>query len=165
VSLGYDGPWSQPVLSAMLATFLGTLAMWWLYFGTASKDATATITRAQDPGRIAGYFHYLHAILVAGIIGTAVGNDLVMGHPHDAVKLGYAITLAAGPALYLLGSALYKRVVYGAVPLSHVLGALMLLALVPLGLMGDLLLMGWLTTLVMLAVGGWEGLIRRHRAA
>ena len=44
--------WNLPVLSAMLVTFLGTLAMWWLYFGTFSKDATEAITRSDDPGRI-----------------------------------------------------------------------------------------------------------------
>ena len=75
--------WDVPVLSAMFATFVGTLAMWWLYFGTSSKDATATITRSQDPGRIGAYFHYVHAVLIAGVIATAVGNDLVMAHPHD----------------------------------------------------------------------------------
>ena len=93
--LAKTGAWNGPVLSAMLATFLGTLAMWWLYFGTSSEDATGTITRSDDPGRIGAYFHYVHALLVAGIIATAVGNDLVMAHPHDAAKPAYALVLAA----------------------------------------------------------------------
>ena len=29
-------------------------------------------------------FHYVHALLIAGIIATAVGNDLVMDHPGQA---------------------------------------------------------------------------------
>lgn len=149
--------WDSSVLSALLATFLGTLAMWWLYFGTSSRDATDTITRSDDPGRIGAYFHYVHAILVAGIIATAVGNDLVMAHPHDAVKGAYALILSAGPAIYLLGSAIYKKVVYGIVPVSHVVGVMVLAALVPLAGQVDLLAMGWLTTAVMLAAGFWEG--------
>lgn len=32
--------WTPAVLLALLGTFVGTLAMWWLYFGTSSKDAT-----------------------------------------------------------------------------------------------------------------------------
>ena len=44
--------WNAPMLSAMLATFLGTLAMWWLYFGLSSKDASQRITASDDPGRI-----------------------------------------------------------------------------------------------------------------
>ena len=154
--------WDVPVLSAMLATFLGTLAMWWLYFGTSSEDATNTITRSDDPGRIGAYFHYVHAILVSGIIATAVGNDLVMAHPHEQVKPAYALILAAGPAIYLGGSAIYKRIVFGSVPASHLAGIVVLALLVPVFLCTDLLAAGWLTTAVMLAVGLWEA--RLHRA-
>lgn len=156
--------WDASVLSAMLATFIGTLAMWWLYFGTSSKDATHAITRSDDPGRIGASFHYVHAILIAGIIATAVGNDLVMAHPHDDVKLAYGLILSLGPILYLAGSAIYKKVVYGAVPVSHIVGAVVLAALIPVLLSTDLLIAGWLTSVVMLGTGLWESRIRRVRA-
>jgi len=156
--------WDVPILSALLATFLGTLAMWWLYFGTSSKDATDAITRSDDPGRIGAYFHYIHAVLVGGIIATAVGNDLVLAHPHDAVKTAYALTLSGGPAIYLLGSAIYRKVVYGGLPVSHIVGLAALAALIPVASSVDLLTMGWLTTFVMLATGFWEGrLVRKWR--
>jgi low temperature requirement protein LtrA len=156
--------WDLSILSALLATFLGTLAMWWLYFGTSSKDATDAITHSDDPGRIGAYFHYIHAVLVGGIIATAVGNDLVLAHPHDGLKTAYALTLSGGPAIYLLGSAVYKKVVYGVLPASHVAGVVALLALIPVAPTFDLLTMGWLTTIVMLAAGFWEGrLVRKRR--
>ncbi|WP_454683476.1 low temperature requirement protein A [Ancylobacter moscoviensis] len=163
VTLSHAESWDVTVLSAVLATFFGTLAMWWLYFGTSSKEATDTITHSDDPGRIGAYFHYVHAILVAGIIATAVGNDLVMAHPHDPLKLAYALVLSAGPGIYLLGSATYKKVVYGVVPVSHIVGAVVLAAFIPLAYTVDLLTMGWLTTLVMMVVGLWEGRLRRRR--
>lgn len=81
-----------------MATFLGTLAMWWLYFGTSSKDASEAIVRSDDPGRIGAYFHYVHAILVAGIIATAVSNDLVLGHPHAVPTAEQMAVLLMGPA-------------------------------------------------------------------
>lgn len=143
--------WSLPVLSAMLATFIGTLALWWLYFGTSSKDATQAITRSDDPGRIGARFHYIHAILIAGIIVSAVGNDLVMAHPHARMGMAQALVLSAGPILYLAGSAIYKRVVYGRVPVSHLAALAVLVLLVPLWLRVELLTAGWLTTAVMLA--------------
>lgn len=155
--------WDIPILSALLATFLGTLAMWWLYFGTTSKDATDAITHSDDPGRIGANFHYVHAILVGGIIATAVGNDLVLAHPHDGLKLAYALTLSGGPAIYLFGSALYEKVVYGVLPVSHMAGIAALLALIPVAPWVDLLTMGWLTTIVMLAVGFWEGRLVHQR--
>jgi low temperature requirement protein LtrA len=64
------------------ATFLGTLAMWWLYFGTSRRDATEAISRSSEPGCIGAHFHYVHAILPAGIIATAVGYDLILEHPR-----------------------------------------------------------------------------------
>lgn len=155
--------WDLGAISALAATFLGTLAMWWLYFGTSSKDATEAIAGSDDPGRIGAYFHYIHAILVAGIIATAVGNDLVLAHPHDGVKIASALALAGGPVVYLLGSAIYKRIVYRVVPASHIVGAMALAGLVPLILHGDLLLAGWLTTAVMLGVAFWETCILRKR--
>ena len=154
--LSDTGVWSADILSALGATFIGTLAMWWLYFGTSSKDASAVITSSHDAGRVGAYFHYIHAILVAGVIGSAVGNDLVMAHPHAGMETAQILTLVAGPAVYLLGSAAYKRVVYGCIPMSHVVGALALAALIPVGYGAQLLVMGWLTTSVLLVVGLWE---------
>lgn len=148
--------WDVQILLALGATFLGTLAMWWLYFGTSSKDARQVITTSNDPGRMGASFHYIHAILVAGVVGTAVGNDLVLAHPGDGLQAAQVAALIGGPAVYLLGSAVYKNVVYGCIPLSHVSGALALIALWPLGFHVNLLTMGWLTTGVLIAVSLWE---------
>lgn len=49
------------------------------------------------------------------------------------------------------------------VPASHLAGVLMLLALVPVARGVDLLVMGWLTTLVVLVVSFWEGRLLRER--
>jgi len=164
-ALAEEEHWAIPVLIGLLATFIGTLAMWWLYFGTASKDATHRITHSDDPGRIGAGFHYVHALLVAGIIATAVGNDLVMAHPDGRLSTAYAFTLVAGPMLYLLGNILYKRMVYAIIPKSHVAGILVLLALIPVAFTTDLLMMGVLTTLVLLGVGLIEARVTRHLRA
>jgi len=81
------------------------------------------------------------------------------------VKTAYALVLSAGPAIYLLGSAIYKKVVYGVVPASHIAGVVLLTTIVPLTSYVDLLTVGWLTTIIMLAVSFWEGrLLRKHRS-
>lgn len=157
--------WNGATVSALLATFLGTLAMWWLYFGTSSKDATAAITGADDPGRIGALFHYIHAILIAGVIASAVGNDLAMAHPAGHATLPQMLVIAIGPALYLLGSVLYKYVVYGRLPRSHLVGIAALLLATPIGLRADLLTMGWITTAILLAIGLWESQATRERHA
>ncbi|SHE91739.1 Low temperature requirement protein LtrA [Kaistia soli DSM 19436] len=148
--------WDPQIVAGLLATFLGTLAMWWLYFGTSSKDASDVITRSDDPGRIGAYFHYVHAVLVAGVIVTAVGNDLVLAHPLGHLDIAQVITLIAGPAIYLVASALYRRIVYAVLPASHVAGLIALAVLVPVAHATNVLVMGWLTTIVLLAVCLYE---------
>ncbi|WP_191487230.1 low temperature requirement protein A [Pseudomonas sp. FEN] len=157
--------WDNPVLLGLLTTLLGTLAMWWLYFGTASKDAIHCVTVSSDPGRTGAYFHYIHAVLVAGIIATAVGNDLVMAHPDQRMTTAYVVTLVLGPMIFLFASLLYKREVYQVIAKSHLAGTVLLLALVPLAYATDLLMVGTLTTLVLLIVCFVEWrVVRRFRA-
>ena len=79
------------------------------------------------------------------------------------VTLIFLAVLIGGPAVYLLGSAIYKKVVYGRIAASHVVGAIALLALVPISARADLLTLGWLTTVVLLAVGWWD--LRRKNVA
>lgn len=77
--------------------------------------------------------------------------------------MAYALVLSGGPIVYLLGSAIYKTVVYGVIPTSHVAGVGLLVVLVPLSLRGDLLSGGWLTTAVILAVAVWETVLSGER--
>lgn len=149
--------WGFEEMSALGATFLGTLALWWLYFGTSSKDATARITSSSDPGHIGAKFHYAHAILLAGIIICAVGNDLAMAHPMGHPTIPQVLVISLGPIVYLAGSGFYKRVVYGRIPRSHLWGIAAASLLAPLGLRADLLTMGWLTTALLVAVALFEG--------
>lgn len=85
-----------------------------------------------------------------------------MGHPHDGLKLAYALTLSGGPAIYLLGSSIYKKAVYGESPVSHIVGIALLLMFTPIALDLDLLVAGWFTTIVMLTVSLWESRIVRR---
>ncbi|SCW99541.1 MULTISPECIES: low temperature requirement protein A [unclassified Pseudomonas] len=157
--------WDIPVLAGLWVTLLGTLAMWWLYFGTASKDATHCVTHSKDPGRTGANFHYIHAVLVAGIIATAVGNDLVMAHPDKHMNTTYVVTLLLGPMIFLFASLLYKREVYQVVAKSHLAGIVLLLALAPIAFLTDLLMVGTLTTVVLLIVSFVEWrVVRRLRA-
>jgi len=132
-----------------------------MYFDTSSKAGTEAITHSDDPGRMGSYFHYVHVAIVGGIIVTAVGSDLFMAHPDGHIETKYVAVLVGGPALYLLGNAIYKRIVYCQFPLSHLAGLAMLVVLTPFAWLTDLLMVGALTTAIMLVVAGWEARSRR----
>lgn len=153
--------WTAPVLLAALLSFVGSLAMWWLYFDTGSRAAEHLIAHARDPGRYGALYHYVHVLIVAGIIVCAVASDLAIAHPDAAVKTAYAAVLLGGPALYVLGNAIYKRIVFGRLPLSHLVGLVGLALLVPLAGLGDMLLLSGLVTALLVVVAFWEMRSRR----
>lgn len=155
------GTWSLPAAIAFMVCFAGSIAMWWIYFDTSSRAGSHAIKRAQEPGRMAAAFHYVHVVLIAGMIAAAAGDDLVILHPATQAGAAHAWLLIGGPALYVIGNGLYKRIVYGWFPLSHWIGLALFALAAPLALRTDLLATGALTTGVMIVVAIWESVSRR----
>ncbi|SDP82099.1 Low temperature requirement protein LtrA [Rhodoferax sp. OV413] len=125
-------PWNSATALPFLVSFVGTVAMWWLYFAVGAEHAHHRIVHAEDPGRQARIaYTYLHVLIVAGVIVCAVADELVLAHPDHADTAGIAAILG-GPALYLLGTALFKWVTNTRrlPPLSHLVGLGLLAVLV-----------------------------------
>ena len=141
-----------PTVMTVITAFVGSVAMWWVYFDTGSRDGTHAIEQAADPGRIGAHFHYVHVVLIAGVIVVAVGDELMLRRPGERMDGPTTAVLIGGPLLYLAGNAAYKRIVYGGASISHLVGIVLMLALVPLALVTDRLTIGGLTTLVMIGV-------------
>jgi low temperature requirement protein LtrA len=124
---------SAQIVLALTVAFLGTGALWWLYFGEVAEHSRRTIAEAQDPGRLArDAYTYLHLPIVAGIIMVAVADDLLIVHPSRALSVAGIAMTVGGPAVYLLGETLFRvRMIGSANPkrLTTIL-ALAILALV-----------------------------------
>ncbi|RON01582.1 hypothetical protein BK659_24010 [Pseudomonas brassicacearum] len=153
-------------LTGFLIAVLGSVAMWWVYFDSGAERAHRRIAHSSDPGRQARIaYTYLHVLIVAGIIVSAVADELVLVHPEHASDAGI-IVIVAGPWLFLLGCALFKWVMADRIlpPLSHLVGLALLLALLPAALnqLFSALLLGGLTTAVMILVAAWETLALRE---
>lgn len=155
MSLDHTAPWSLPILLAFLLAFLGSAAMWWLYFDTSSRDGSEAIVHAKDPGRMGAYFHYVHVVIVAGVIVCAVANEMAIAHPGQRVDAAHLAVLIGGPAIYLLGNGIYKSIVYGFFPLSHRIGLAALVLLVPAGFLTGQLMVSGLTSVVLIVVAIW----------
>ncbi len=120
------------VLAFALA-FLATAALWWLYFDYVARIAQRRLELAPSRTVAArnGYT-YLHVVLVAGIILVAVGDDFVISRPSEELAAAEVAAVVAGPAVYLLGHALFRLVMAGSVSSKRLLGALACVAVAAL---------------------------------
>ncbi len=151
--------WTAEHIGAFLVAFAGSVAMWVIYFNIGAERASRLIASSSDPGRLArnGYT-YLHILIVAGIIVVAVGDDLALHHPGGHNDIKTAAVLIGGPALYLLGNMLFKRLSAPNMPLSHLAGLAMLGLLIPAAAITTPLLLSSATTAVLIVVATWESI-------
>src|SRR5918997_910880 len=105
--------------------FLATAAMWWLYFVYVARIAQRRLELAPNRTELArdGYT-YLHVLMAAGIIVSAVGDELVIAHPTEVLPAPEIAVVVAGPGLYLLAHAFFRRRMTGAWGRKRLFGAL-----------------------------------------
>ena len=152
-------PWTAPVVGAAVAAFLGTAAMWWIYFGTSHEAASAVIAAAEDPGALARLaYTYCPIIIVAGIIVTAVGDELSLIHPTGPVDPAAAAVLIGGPLVFLIGGVLIRLAVFGRWALGRTAGVVALAGLGVITPFMTPLMLAASSTLVLIAVAAWETL-------
>lgn len=159
-------PWDAPVMAAFASAFLCSLAMWWIYFSSTAEAASRAIEEAKDPGAIARVaYTYAHILPVAGIIVAAVGDEWVIHHPLGHADFKIAAAVIGGPALFLLGTLLFKLAVFRRWSRARIAGLAGLAALAPVALSLSPLVLSALSTLVLVAVGAWESLTPRPAEA
>jgi low temperature requirement protein LtrA len=127
-------PWNAANGAAFAVAFAGSVAMWAVYFNIGAERASRQIAASDDPGRLArsGYT-YIHILIVAGIILSAVGDELLLHHAGGHTEASTVAAIVGGPALYLFGNALFKRLSAPNLPLSHLVGLGLLALLIPAG--------------------------------
>jgi len=116
--------------------------------------------RSDDPGRIARSATYFHLPIVAGIIVTAVADELVIAHPTGDADAATVATALGGAALFLAGHALFRYSVFGVVSMPRVVGIAVLAALMPIGLALSPLALGLASTGILIGVAVYETLFR-----
>lgn len=152
--------------TAFAVGFLGSVAMWWIYFDRSAEAAAERIAASADPGRLGrSAYTFLHLPMVAGIIVSAVADELVVAHPHGHVMGGTAAVVLGGPALFVAGHALFKRAVFGRFDTARLLALVALAVLAPIASLVDPLTLAFLALLVVAALAGWDVRTSRARAA
>jgi low temperature requirement protein LtrA len=129
-------PLTGPRTLAIAVAFLGTTVLWWLYFDEVADRAQAQLAAAGPRRGVLARdaFTYLHIPIVAGMLVTAVGDELAIAHPGEPLHDGELVALMAGPVLYLVGHLLFELRMTRAVPRTRLAAAIALVAISPLGL-------------------------------
>ncbi|MGW5671876.1 low temperature requirement protein A [Micromonospora sp. NPDC003776] len=118
-------------IGAFAIAFGTTLLLWRIYVHKSGELLPSAIARAKQPGRFLNTAPYTHLLLVAGVVTTAAGFDLVLLEPTGRTPPAWAAVILGGPALFLVGRAAFEYEVFSRVSLSRAGGLLALLSIAP----------------------------------
>ena len=150
---------SVATVAAFVVAFLGSAALWWIYFARSAEAAREIISSSEDPGRIArSAYTYFHLPMIAGIIAVAAGDDQLVAHPYYlGTPASIALTLG-GTALFLAGHAFFKWTVFGELSFSRLVAIVALAVLIPVGFAIPALALAIAAALIVVGVAAWDAL-------
>jgi low temperature requirement protein LtrA len=157
---------NRPTILAFGVAFLISASLWWLYFSVVARIVQQHLEVAQDRTTVArDAYTYLHVVIVAGIILSAVGDELVIAHPTETLHGPELVAVVAGPALYLLAHVALRLRMTGTISVRRLTAAV---ACVAVGFIGPHVSALFLSTLllgVLIAVIAAEQLAAARRNA
>ncbi|RMI44562.1 low temperature requirement protein A [Actinomadura harenae] len=144
-------------VAAFASAFVGSVALWWIYFDHTAEVASERIAESDDPGRLGrSAYTFMHFPMVAGIIVGAVADEMVIAHPSGHVSGGMVAVALGGPLLFVAGHALFKRAVFGTLTVARVTTIVLLVALVPVAGLLTPLLLSLTSTLIISVLALWD---------
>ena len=151
---------------AFVNAFIGSVALWWIYFDRSAEAGVHAITHdttADRLGRTA--YSFYHIPMVAGIIAAAGADELVLRDPSDLTTPAAAALIVGGPAIYLVGNSLFNGSLTGRLPRSRLvaIGTLLLLGFV--GRATTQLGLSAAATVVILGLAAWDAWAARAGGA
>ena len=154
-----EAAWTAPVICAFVVALLGSIAMWWVYFHIGAEAGSEHISRSADTGRLARLaYTYLHLPIVAGIVVSAVGDELLLAHPDGHVGAKEVLSIVGGPLLYLIGTILFKHAIRGIYQLSHLVGIGLFIVLIPFAERFTPLSLAVAAAAILMIVAAWEAI-------
>jgi low temperature requirement protein LtrA len=165
---------SPESIIAMASAFVVAAAMWWIYFDHGERIGSEAIEASDEPGRLARTaYTWVHLAIIGGIVLVSVGDKESLAHPH-AAGLTTTIISLGGPALFLVGTALFRQILEHRWARAQLLGVAVLVGvgvlagggvLEAVGLPADSLTLSVTAAVILIAVASGEtiGRLRRGR--
>ncbi|GAA3749833.1 low temperature requirement protein A [Plantactinospora mayteni] len=117
--------------TALVVAFVTTVLLWWIYFYRAREKLGSAITGSPDPARETKWAGYAHLIMVAGVVLTTVGDELIIRHPLEDTPGGWVAVIVGGPVLFLAGRVLLGHEVFVRVARPWLVGITVLVLMAP----------------------------------
>ncbi len=148
---------SSATVAAFVVAFIGSAALWWTYFARSASDASETIARSEDPGRMArSAYTYFHLPIIAGIIAVAAADELILAHPGETGTIASVSLILGGTALFVAGHGCFVWAASGRMPWSRLVAVVVLAALAPVGFAVPALALSVGAALVVVLLAAWD---------
>ncbi|MFI5833550.1 low temperature requirement protein A [Micromonospora sp. NPDC051300] len=118
-------------IAAFTTAFGTTLLLWRIYVHKSGELLPDAIARSNQPSKFLNTAPYTHLLMVAGVVTTAAGFDLVLLEPTGHTPPAWLAVILGGPALFLAGRAAFEYEVFSRVSRSRPGGVLALLSIAP----------------------------------
>jgi low temperature requirement protein LtrA len=91
-------------------------------------------------------------VIIAGILLTAVGDEIVIAHPTDELAAAEVAVVVGGPAVYLLAQTALRLRVTGRISIRRISGALACFVIAPIAAFAPALLVAGALLAVLIGV-------------
>jgi low temperature requirement protein LtrA len=116
---------------ALLLSFTTIVLIWRIYIYRAGEILAAAIAAARNPARLVKLTSLAHLLMVIGLVAISAGDDLVISNPVEHTDPRWVAVVLGGPALFLVGRAIFEYVVSARVSRSRMIGVVVLVAVSP----------------------------------
>ncbi|MFC3502685.1 low temperature requirement protein A [Micromonospora krabiensis] len=142
---------AEKIASFALA-FSTTLLLWRIYVHKSGELLPVAIAASRTPSTFLNTAPYTHLLMVAGVVTTASGFDLLLHGVKPHTPPAWMAVILGGPALFLAGRAAFEYEVFSRVSPSRFGGLLALLTIAPATLYVRPMFTGLLAMLVLAGV-------------
>jgi low temperature requirement protein LtrA len=157
---------STATVAAFVVAFVGSAALWWIYFARSAEISREIITSSEDPGRMArSAYTYFHLPMIAGIIAIAAADEFTVAHPGDRGTTASVALILGGTTLFVAGHAFFKWAVFGLLPWSRAVAIAALAMLIPAGFVLPALALNSIVALIVVLLAAWDALAYRGRVS
>lgn len=126
-----DSDLGRTTAVAFVLVFVHAGLLAFIYYRPAGRQLGPAIDTSEYPASVGQEAGYLHLVLIAAVIASAVGDGRLIAGPGRVPTLSTTVVTITGTALFLLGRILLSVLTYGRLSLARLAGLMAIVAFAP----------------------------------